>query len=1478
MRKNAASPAPARGKDKKQGRVLVAALAALVILGTSCALIRPAVTISRGCEKKEHTHTDSCYEQVTVAKHVAAHCTAGEATVLHQHDTSCYDEAGNLWCPLAELSEHQHTGTCYEVTNHLHNPSCYETQRGALLCKVPEEEAEHTHVATCFDAEGNSICGMEGTSGHGHDDGCYQMTEVCICGHNEGETRVLSCTLPEASAHTHTAAGGCYDEAGALVCEKPELARHTHTQDCFTVAEEPVDTQSCTCGLEEDESHTHSARCYGTWRLVCGLEEHQHGEACAPDYLCGLDEHTHTDACLDEEGVQVCGKQAHTHGEDCLPAIEPAYVCGLAEHTHGETCVDEEGNLVCELSEHTHGDECLAAKAPEYVCGLEEHTHDETCADEEGNLICGLTAHTHGAECLKVAYICGLEEHTHVGTCFDAEGALICGLAEHTHTESCVKPPEEIVCGKAEHLHEEGTCFDEAGNLICALEDHLHTAACVVLSEAARAKVEAVIAAIEGLKSAEELTVYFAGLEDAGDEDALVLAMLEEQEAFGAVCEQYYELSEGQKLCVTNKEKLEQLSELWNGTATLADPKYMAQTVNSDIRLNLFDYGSYINTRNDNGTRLLPKSFYFYHLDGPDPDNTTGATVSALDGFYLTADSKLTDKKYIHDYGINEEAGKYFPGTVPSIKKTLGTDGYPVLTEDNTDYSLSVLFQTENASTYWGHGNPNTSWGMGNGTYYTSQATLRANTKYIENETAKDEYGNVYTYSGYQTGYASKYFPVDGNGDGKNDDGGLFWKDADGYYVYDSAQKSAYFDDSTKRFSVSDMLIAPGHVLGKYQSETIPNKYHNGNFLPFNKIGTNFTTRKLTWEGGEHTTAYTPYTGTANQSEVANLGFGMSMEIDFYMPANGKVNGKDMVFEFKGDDDVWVFIDDVLVLNIGGTHGAEYGAINFATGAVTNPNGKTTGAYLRDCFTNAGKNVTSFNGNTFSDWSNHTLKFFYLERGGNISYCSLKFNLQTLPPESLTVRKELTADGTDVDKATVAHLKDTVSYQYRVLTADGKSALIGEGESYTLYASDTDTTGTTKTVGKGGIFELKSGQRAVFEDMSQYFAVGTSGDACKYIVQEIMPSGLTGQYGSVSYAISGAGGSQKVDGIAAQTGFTGYNSGVCSALQSTTVNYTNCVATEKLAALNITKATAGTVSAGDANAAYTFCVELGGVKLPAGTKYTVGTSEKTVTAEGQIQLKAGETAQIRLLAGTAYKVKEVIPTGAEYTATYRPENGTKDAAEGSVTTPGETVTVTVTNTYSMGALTLTKLVNNTADPSNTSGSFTFQLTTTSDLGTTSFPYTITSVGADGKETVSEPKTLTFTKTAVAGEEGKFTYTATLTLQHNQTATVSDLPAEVSFTVTETTTDGYSVSWTKSVEGDTDGTKTKTGTGANAPAVTIALGETICLTCTNTRGVELPQTGGAGTFRFTAGGLLLILAAVWLFGRYNFPRRARNKQN
>ena len=130
------------------------------------------------------------------------------------------------------------------------------------------------------------------------------------------------------------------------------------------------------------------------------------------------------------------------------------------------------------------------------------------------------------------------------------------------------------------------------------------------------------------------------------------------------------------------------------------------------------------------------------------------------------------------------------------------------------------------------------------------------------------------------------------------------------------------------------------------------------------------------------------------------------MTTEFVQPAGGKTtDNNDMVFEFSGDDDVWVYIDGVLVGDLGGIHEKATLDINFATGEVKvghidGANGaekEIEKTNIKAKFKAAGADTSNFSGNTFRDSSKHKLSFFYLERGAGASNMKLKFNLTTLP-------------------------------------------------------------------------------------------------------------------------------------------------------------------------------------------------------------------------------------------------------------------------------------------------------------------------------------------------------------------------------------------------------------------------------------------------------------------------------------------------
>lgn len=226
---------------------------------------------------------------------------------------------------------------------------------------------------------------------------------------------------------------------------------------------------------------------------------------------------------------------------------------------------------------------------------------------------------------------------------------------------------------------------------------------------------------------------------------------------------------------------------------------------------------------------------------------------------------------------------------------------------------------------------------------------------------------------------------------------GLFQLDDEGYYYYNMRENFAEYNKDENRFTLYD---APATV----RTDGIGSV---GNFFPFNsgsEVFDGVVDGKLT-------------SSIACSSNTMNHHLGMTIDMDFRQPTDGKVNigakGKaPMTFKFAGDDDIWIFIDDVLVLDLGGVHSELYGTIDFATGDIyigrgfgdagndgipENPAGDkmVTHTTLRDTFRNAGmEDSRVWTGNTFASNTNHTLKLFYLERGNYDSSLALRFNLQ----------------------------------------------------------------------------------------------------------------------------------------------------------------------------------------------------------------------------------------------------------------------------------------------------------------------------------------------------------------------------------------------------------------------------------------------------------------------------------------------------
>lgn len=363
------------------------------------------------------------------------------------------------------------------------------------------------------------------------------------------------------------------------------------------------------------------------------------------------------------------------------------------------------------------------------------------------------------------------------------------------------------------------------------------------------------------------------------------------------------------------------------------------------------------------------------------------------------------------------------------------------------------------------------------------------------------------------------------------DVGGLLQTDRDGYYYYNAdyskskvaggsyqSANYAYFDEGSKTFKVYDTWGIKKIGAGNQQ----------GQFFPFTNPS---TANVFTVDDNGNLAANT---NTDSNSNGVSHFFGVSMTTRFIQRYGGMTsqqNGKAMTFEFAGDDDVWIFIDGVLVADLGGIHDQATTTINFVSGDII-VNTEKVGT-LKSIMSKNGYNDASYwNEDTFADNTYHTLKLFYLERGGTDSNLAMKFNLAYVPEtDGIKVDQFGTRlNGVEFDLYAATKNTDTSSSERYVIDhSKGADGLLATGttDSGGRFVLNDDTGGhislnelTDKHHVEYLILQERPEGREGYRRDENIYLVLTSNDTVSILFNDMEHRWTTGTYAGLKGTVS----------------------------------------------------------------------------------------------------------------------------------------------------------------------------------------------------------------------------------------------------------------------------------------------------------------------------------------------------------------------
>jgi len=721
------------------------------------------------------------------------------------------------------------------------------------------------------------------------------------------------------------------------------------------------------------------------------------------------------------------------------------------------------------------------------------------------------------------------------------------------------------------------------------------------------------------------------------------------------------------------------------------------------VEINLYDYSTNINDKYINN----------HKYPGFQQDGGTILKVDTLKNNSFNFGNNITTD--LHTYITNVTTNN--PGPINKIvnnansplsgviKSSLGSDGYPAIKDENNEISLKYLFS--------------------NNTYAT-----KVNTENIN---------------------------------------GLFqYNNETGAYTFDSRKNHAEWNSSNNTFTLYKQIITSNFLMYPFGNflpfnnietqatkastinrdyfkkieENAKNKANNSNDFTYKNAYNTLSTRlnefvramdtannnNKSWDAGKAATEYFKAAKlnktitteslsniySINYDEATNFFFGLEIKMNFIQPKGG-LTGNDgnqpMIFDFSGDDDVLVYIDDVLFLDLSGIHRHVGGKIDFVEGKVyyydLDPNtGDTTSLSTvispnPITFEQILGNKTNLNSNgTFTDYSSHSFKLYYMERGSGSGVMKMNFNFPLIEKNSITVTKELDSS----DKS----LLGNPDFSFQILKANNNiktnEPFIPSGTKYDIL----DTSGIK--IGDGivltnGIFTLKAGQTALFKDIEENLG--------NYYVREILDPTWINQYNNIT--VNGKSTIFKNDITLGTETFFGYESDIEDISNGhASFVYINGINIDKYGGLQITK---NLINYNNSNSTkdFDFYVTLDGNALPVGTNYVVNkTNTKQILEPGIITIKAKEYAEIiNILAGTKFEIFEKITGINGYRTNYN-VNGV-DVFDNSVSgyIDNTSIDIVVTNNENGSDLEI-PIIKTIKNPNGNSYNYEFELVEVTD--------------------------------------------------------------------------------------------------------------------------------------------------------------------